>query len=343
MRIGFTIDYAGNPHEVAARVGDMEKAGLDVVWAAEAYGFDSVSILGFVAARTETVGIGTAILNVYSRTPGALAQTAAGLDAVSEGRFELGLGASGPQVIEGWHGMPYDKPLTRTSEIIELVRRMLAREVIEHDDDVFTLPLPKDQGKGLGKPLKMLTHPVRDSVPIHVASLGPQNVEMTAASADGWMPIFFWPERAGEVWGEPLAAGRADRDESLGQLDTIVNVALGVAEGEQRRQLLDRLRPHYALYVGGMGSRDKNFYNDLAVRYGFEEEATRVQDLYLDGNKDEAAAAIPEELIEQTNLVGSESFIKERIAAYRDADVTTLNIQPMGDPVALTEKLRGWL
>lgn len=343
MRLGYTIDYSGNPHEVATRVGEMEQAGLDVVWAAEAYGFDSVSILGFVAARTERVAVGSAILNVYSRTPGALAQTAAGLDAVSEGRFELGLGASGPQVIEGWHGMPYDRPLTRTEEVIDLVRRMVARDVVEHDGEVFTLPLPDDEGLGLGKPLKMLTHPVRDRLPIHVAALGPMNVEMTARVADGWMPIFYWPERARDVWGESLDAGTAARDRSLGQLDTIVNVAFGVAEGEQRRQLLDRLRPHYALYVGGMGSREKNFYNDLAVRYGFTEEAATVQDLYLTGRKDEAAAAIPERLVEQTNLIGSEGFVRERLDAYREAGVTTLNITPMGDPVTLTGTLRQWL
>ncbi len=343
MRIGFTIDYAGNPVEVADQVQGMEAAGLDVVWAAEAYGFDSVSLLGYVAARTERVGIGTAILNVYSRTPGALAQTAAGLDAVSGGRFELGLGASGPQVIEGWHGLPYEKPMTRTREVIELVRRMLAREVVAFDGETVTLPLPEDEGLGLGKPLKMLTHPVRDRVPIHVASLGENNVEMTAAHADGWMPIFYWPEKVADVWGESLAAGRARRADDLGELDVIVPVAVAVAEGEQRRRLLDALRPQYALYVGGMGSREKNFYNDLATRYGFGAEAADVQDLYLAGRKDEAAAAVPEALIEHTNLVGSEGFVRERLAALEESGASTLTITPMGDPVALTATLRDWL
>jgi F420-dependent oxidoreductase-like protein len=343
MRIGFGIDYRGNPHEVADQVGELEAAGLDVVWAAEAYGFDSVSILGYVAARTERVSIGTSILNVYSRTPGALAQTAAGLDAVSQGRFELGLGASGPQVIEGWHGLPYTRPITRTREVVELVRRMLAREVIEFEGETVTLPLPPEEGTGLGKPLKMLTHPVRDRVPIHVASLGPRNVEMTAEVADGWMPIFFWPERVGDVWGESLAAGTERRDPSLGPLDTIVSVAVGLAEGEQRTAMLDTLRPTYALYVGGMGSRDRNFYNDLATRYGFADEAATIQDLYLDGRKDAAAAAVPERLLEQTNLVGSEGFIRERLEAHREAGVTTINIQPLGDPVRLTETLRAWV
>ena len=343
MRIGYTIDYRGDPAATADHVVELEAAGIEIVWAAEAYGFDSVSILGYVAGRTDTVGIGTAILNVYSRTPGALAQTAAGLDAVSGGRFELGLGASGPQVIEGWHGLPYHKPLTRTREVIDVVRRMIAREVIEHDGDTITLPLPEDRGTGLGKPLKMLTRPVRDRIPMHVASIGPKNVEMTAEVADGWMPIFFWPEQHGEVWGESLEAGYARRDESLGRLDTIVNVAFAVAEGDQRRAMLDQLRETYALYVGGMGSREKNFYNDLAVRYGFADEAATIQDLYLSGRKDEAAEAVPEALIEQTNLIGSEGFVKDRLDAYREAGVTTLNVTPMGDPVRLIGTLREWV
>lgn len=343
MRIGFTIDYSGNPHEVADTVRSMEDAGLDVVWAAEAYGFDAVSILGYVAARTERVAIGSAILNVFSRTPALLAQVAAGLDAVSQGRFELGLGASGPQVIEGWHGLPYHKPLTRTAEVVDLVRRMLAREVIEHDGEVFTLPLPEDQGIGAGKPLKMLTHPIRPRVPIHVAALGPQNVAMTAEVADGWMPIFYWPEKADDIWGEPLREGTEKRADELDPLDTIVSVAFGIAEGEQRQQLLEQSRPMYALYIGGMGSRENNFYNDLAVRYGFEQEAARIQDLYLDGKKDEAAQHVPDRLIEQTNLIGSPEFVKERLAAYRESGVTTINITPMGDPAELVSALRGWL
>ena len=343
MRIGYTIDYRGDPVSTADHVAELEAAGLDIVWAAEAYGFDSVSILGYLAGRTDSIGIGTSILNVYSRTPGALAQTAAGLDAVSGGRFELGLGASGPQVIEGWHGLPYAKPLTRTREVIEVVRRMLAREVIEYEGDTVTLPLPEGQGTGLGKPLKMLTHPVRDRVPMHVASIGPKNVEMTAEIADGWIPIFFHPDKFRDTWCESLRAGLGARDEALGELDTIVSVAFGVAEGDHRAALLDQLRSTYALYVGGMGARERNFYNDLAVRYGFVEEAATIQDLYLSGRKDEAAAAVPESLIERTNLIGSEGFVRERLAAFAEAGVTTLNVTPMGDPVRLIGALRGWV
>ncbi len=342
MRIGLPLQYGGDVRAAADQVRDLEAAGLDVVWVAEAYGFDGVSLLGYLAATTERVGLGSAILNVYSRTPALLAQVAAGLDMVSSGRFELGLGASGPQVIEGWHGVAYKQPVTRTRETVALVRRMLARDEIIHDGKVFTLPLPPEQGTGLGKPLKMLAHPVRPRVPIHVAALGENNVAMTAEVADGWLPIFYLPERAHEVWGEPLAAGRAKRDDGLGQLDIIAGGALAIAEGEQRRQLLDGLRHIYALYIGGMGAKGRNFYNDLAVRYGYGDVAATVQDLYLDKRKDEAAALVPDELLELTNLVGSPGFIQERIAAYRETGVTTLNVTPLGDAPALIGQVKAW-
>ncbi|HEY4630572.1 MAG TPA: LLM class flavin-dependent oxidoreductase, partial [Blastococcus sp.] len=205
MKLSTQLMYSGNPREAADQVTALERSGLDTVWVAEAYGFDSPTLMGYLAARTETVEIGSAILNVYSRTPGALAQTAAGLDNVSGGRAILGLGASGPQVIEGWHGVPYDKPLSRTREIVDLVRRGLRRETLVHEG-IFTLPLPDGQGTGLGKPLKLLTRPERSSIPIWIASLGPKNVEATAEYADGWLPILFVPEKAGDVWGDALAA-----------------------------------------------------------------------------------------------------------------------------------------
>jgi F420-dependent oxidoreductase-like protein len=341
VRIGHPLPYAGDVQAATQQVVDMERAGLDVVFVAEAYGFDAVSVLGYLAARTERVALGSAILNVYSRTPALLAQVAAGLDAVSGGRFELGLGASGPQVIEGWHGLPYDKPLTRTRETIELVRRMVAREEIEHAGKVFTLPLPPEQGTGLGKPLKMLARPVRPRIPIHVAALGEKNVAMTAEVADGWLPIFYLPERADEVWGEPLRAGAAKRSDDLGALDVIAGGALAVAEGEQRRQLLDMIRPMYALYIGGMGAKGRNFYNDLATRYGYGDVAGELQDRYLAGEKDAAAALVPDELLELTNLVGSEGFIRDRIDAFREAGVTTLNVTPIGDAPKLVELVKG--
>jgi F420-dependent oxidoreductase-like protein len=343
VRIGHPLPYAGDVQAATQQVVDMERAGLDVVFVAEAYGFDAVSVLGYLAAKTERIALASAILNVYSRTPALLAQVAAGLDAVSGGRFELGLGASGPQVIEGWHGMPYAKPLTRTRETIELVRRMIAREEIEHEGKVFTLPLPADQGTGLGKPLKMLARPVRPTLPIHVAALGEKNVAMTAEVADGWLPIFYLPERADEVWGEALRAGAAKRSDELGPLDVIAGGALAIAEGEQRRQLLDMIRPMFALYIGGMGAKGRNFYNDLATRYGYGDVAEELQDRYLAGDKEGAAALVPEELLELTNLVGSEGFIRERIEAFREAGVTTLNVTPLGEAAPLIEKLKGWV
>jgi F420-dependent oxidoreductase-like protein len=342
MRIGFPLQYAGDVRTAVDQAATLEKAGLDIVWIPEVYGFDAVSLLGYLAANTQTLGLGSAILNVYSRTPGLLAQVAAGLDTVSGGRFELGLGASGPQVIEGWHGMPYRAPLARTREVVELVRRMLAREVIEHEGKVFTLPLPPDQGTGLGKPLKMLAHPVRPRVPIHVAALGEKNVAMTAEIADGWMPIFYLPERAQEIWGEPLREGTAKRAPDLGPLDVIAGGVLAITDGEQRREILDGLRHYYALYIGGMGAKGRNFYNDLVTRYGYGDVAETIQDLYLDKRKDEAAALVPDELLELTNLVGPEGFVKERIAAFREAGVTTLNVMPFGDAPTLVEQVKSW-
>ncbi|HVA44714.1 MAG TPA: LLM class F420-dependent oxidoreductase, partial [Acidimicrobiales bacterium] len=318
---------------------ELEKVGLDMVWVAEAYGFDAATLMGYLAAKTERIQIASGILPIYSRTPALLAQTAAGLDYVSGGRAVLGLGASGPQVIEGWHGVAYDKPLARTREIIEICRRVWRREVLTNDG-IYQLPLPG--GTGLGKPLKLITHPIRAQIPIYVAALGPKNVEMTAELADGWLPIMFIPEKAKSVWGESLAKGGANRSADLGPLQISAGGMLAVGDGLEK--LRDAGRPMMALYVGGMGAKGKNFYNDLARRYGYEAEAERIQDLYLDGKRDEAAAAVPEEFLEKTSLVGPEGFVKERIAAMAEAGVTELSITPVDpDPVKLVEKVKGWV
>ena len=334
--------YSGNPREAADQVVSWERAGLDTVWVAEAYGFDSPTLMGYLAARTETIEIGSAILNIYSRTPGALAQTAAGLDNVSGGRALLGLGASGPQVIEGWHGVAYDKPLGRTREIVEIVRAMIRRETIDHHGKIFDIPLPKDQGLGLGKPLKMLTRPERPAIPIYIAALGEKNVAGTAEYADGWLPFLYAPEKAASVWGEPLAAGKAKRPDDLGPLEVCAGGM--VAVGEDVKGLLDFARPMFALYIGGMGAKGKNFYNELACRYGYEEEAAKIQELYLGGNKRDAEALVPLELLEMCNLVGPESYVKERIAAFRESGVTNLQIMPVGDdPAALVSQMKEWV
>src|SRR3954470_3602030 len=332
--------YSGNPREAADQVRALEQAGLDTVWVPEAYGFDSPTLMGYLAAKTERLEIGSAILNVYSRTPGALLQTAAGLDNVSQGRAIIGLGASGPQVIEGFHGVPYDRPLARTREVVELIRHGLRRETLVHDG-IFTLPLPAGHGTGLGKPLKLLTKPERPSIPLYVAALGPKNVEAVAEYADGWLPFLFVPEKAGEVWGEPLAAGAARRQEGLGPLEICAGGMVAIGEGADTKALLDLARPMVALYVGGMGARGKNFYNDLMVHYGYEKEAREIQDLYLGGNKRDAEALVPADLLELGNLVGPASYVKERIAAFAESGVTNLQVLPVSDdPAATMRQLR---
>ncbi len=345
MQLSYSLMYDGNPREAADQVADLERAGIDVVWVAEAYGFDSPTLMGYLAAKTEHVQIGSAILNVYSRTPGTLLQTAAGLDNVSGGRAVLGLGASGPQVIEGWHGVPYSKPLARTAEIIDLVRRGLRREVLT-SEGTFRLPLTREDGAvtGLGKPLKLLTRPERDSIPIWIAALGPTSVEQAAAIADGWIPHLFHPERSHLVWGDSLAAGAERRDPSLGPLQITAGGMVAIGEGPETKALLDFARPIFALYVGGMGAKGKNFYNDVARAYGYEQEAEEIQDLYLAGHKKEAEAKVPTEWLEAANLVGPASYVKERIAAFREAGVTHLTVMPASDdPAATVRQVKQWV
>lgn len=336
MKLSTALMYAGNPRESANQVAAWEKAGLDMVWVAEAYGFDSPTLMGYLAAKTETVEIAAGILNVFSRTPGALLQTAAGLDNVSGGRAVIGLGASGPQVIEGFHGMPYERPLGRTREVVQILRAGLRRETLVHEGRNFTLPLPADQGLGLGKPLKLLTKPERADVPIWIAALGDKNVEMTAEIADGWLPHLFHPDKAAGVWGDALARGAAKRSADLGPLEISANAMVAIGEGPETKALLDLARPLYALYVGGMGARGKNFYNDLACQYGYEKEAQEIQDLYLGGNKRDAEAKVPLEWLEAGNLVGPRSYVEERIAAFREAGVTNLSIVPATEDPAAT-------
>jgi F420-dependent oxidoreductase-like protein len=345
MKLSMPLMYAGNPRDAADQVSELEKAGLDTVWVAEAYGFDSPTLMGYLAAKTETIEIGSAILNIYSRTPGALLQTAAGLDNVSGGRAILGLGASGPQVIEGFHGVPYSKPLARTAEIIDIVRRGLKREPLTADG-VFHLPLSKEDGAvtGLGKSLKLLTRPERDTIPIYIAALGPKSVEQAAEIADGWIPHLFHPEKAHLVWGEALADGAAKRSADLAPLEINANAMVAIGEGPETKALLDFARPIFALYVGGMGAKGKNFYNDVAVAYGYEKEAAEIQDLYLSGKKKEAEALVPTEWLEAANLVGPASYVKERLAAFKEAGVTNMGLTPAtDDPAATIAQVKEWV
>ncbi|UOZ06163.1 MULTISPECIES: LLM class F420-dependent oxidoreductase [unclassified Amycolatopsis] len=327
MKIGTAVSYSGGFADSVADVVELEKAGLDIVFVPEAYSFDAVSQLGYLAAKTERVQLASGIFQIYTRTPTLTAMTAAGLDFVSDGRFVLGLGASGPQVIEGFHGVKYDAPLGRTREIVEVCRQVWRRERVVHEGKHYTIPLPPEQGSGLGKPLKLINHPVRERIPVLLASIGPKNVALTAEIAEGWQPIFFHPEKAADVWGASLAEGQAKRDPALGELDTYVTVALAI--GDDVEALLDHVRPVVALYVGGMGARGKNFYNDLACRYGYEAEAKLIQDLYLDGKKAEAAAAVPLELLRAISLVGPAGYVKERLAAFAEAGATTVIVNPL--------------
>ncbi len=340
MRIATMLPGNGLPPtpepiaEAARRVVEMERAGLDVVLVAEAYSIDAISRVGYLAAVTDRVTIGTGIINVYSRTATAIGQTAAGCDYVSGGRFLLGVGTSGPQVIEGFHGVPYEKPRSRTLDVIEVVRKVVRREPVVHDGPTVTIPLPPDRGTGLGKPLKLIDHPVRPAVPIWWAAMLDRAVASAAEVADGWMPLMFVPEAANDVWGHALSAGLARRGSDLAPLDIVAGGK--VAIGEDVDRVLDEARPALALYVGGMGARGKNFYNDIVTRAGYADAARRIQDLYLDGHKDEAAAAVPRELLERMHLVGSRAHVAERVAAFREAGVTTLFVEPAGPEPART-------
>ncbi|GFG98696.1 LLM class F420-dependent oxidoreductase [Mycobacterium timonense] len=337
MRIGLSVNYAGGFKDVAAEVADLERAGLDIVFVPEAYSFDAVSALGYLAASTQRVELASGILQLYTRTPTLTAMTAAGLDYVSDGRFTLGLGASGPQVIEGFHGVPYDAPIGRTREVIDICRQVWRRETVRHEGKHYTIPLPPERGTGLGKPLKLINQPVRERIPILVAALGPKNVELAAEVAEGWQPIFYLPEKAQDVWGESLAAGRAQRDPALGELDIYAGPVLAI--GENVEPLREFVKPHLALYIGGMGAKGKNFYHTLATKYGYGPQADRIQELYLSGDKDGAAKVVPDDLVRDVNLIGTREFVKERLAAYREAGVTTLNVAPIASTTAERIKL----
>jgi F420-dependent oxidoreductase-like protein len=337
MRIGLSINYAGGFAQTAAEVADLERAGLDIVFVPEAYSFDAVSALGFLAARTSTVELASGVLQLYTRTPTLTAMTAAGLDYVSGGRFVLGLGASGPQVIEGFHGVPYDAPLGRTRETVQICRAVWRRERLEYDGRYYTIPLPADRGTGLGKPLKLINHPVRERIPVLLAALGPKNVALAAEIAEGWQPIFYHPEKAASVWGDALARGLAERDPQLGKLQIFAGPALAI--GEDVEPLLGMVKPMLALYIGGMGAKGKNFYHQLATSYGYGAQADRIQELYLADRKDDAAKAVPDELVRAISLIGPEGYVKERIAAFAESGVTTLNVMPLAADTAGRVKL----
>ncbi|MDM4141647.1 MULTISPECIES: LLM class F420-dependent oxidoreductase [Mycobacterium] len=327
MRIGIALNYSGGFHEAVDRVVELEKSGIEVAVVAEAYAFDAISQLGYLAAKTDTVELASGVLPIYIRTPSLLAMTAAGLDYVSDGRFRLGIGTSGPQVIEGFHGVPFDAPIGRTREIVEICRKVWRRERVRYDGKHYQLPLPADRGTGLGKALQLINHPVRERIPVSIAALGPKNVELTAEIAEGWQPVFYLPDKAGSIWGEALAAGTAKRDPALGPLDVMVHASLAIGENLDER--LAWVKPQLGLYIGGMGAKGRNFYHNLATRYGFGEVADRIQELYLSGRKQEAIDAVPDELVRGMSLIGPPGYVAERMAAFAESGVTTLLVNPL--------------
>jgi F420-dependent oxidoreductase-like protein len=314
MRLGLNLGYqtpGTNPAELVPLVQRAEELGFDSVWAAESWGTDAVTVLAWMAACTSRIKVGSAIMQIPGRTPANTAMTAATLDLMSGGRFLLGLGTSGPQVVEGWHGQPWGKPLVKTREYVEIVRAALRRELVEHDGEHYRIPYHGPGESGLGKPLKLMLRPLRAEIPIYLAAIGPKNVALAFEIADGWLPIFVVPERFREAYGTP--------PESF-EIAATVNVLVG----DDVEALRNALKPHVALYVGGMGAKGKNFYNALVSRYGWEAEATRIQELYLAGRQREAIAAVPDELVDAVSLVGPKERIRERLEAWRETSVTTL-------------------
>ncbi len=322
MRLGFTIGYAPpgtNPTELIALAQEAERLGYDSAWAAEAWGTDAVTVLSWLAATTSTLKVGAGIMQIPARTPAMTAMTAATLDLMSGGRFLLGLGTSGPQVAEGWHGAAFGKPVERTREYVEIVRAAIRRELVEHRGTHYEIPYAGEDATGLGKPLKLMMRPLRDDIPIYLAAIGPRNVALAAEIADGWLPVWVSPERLRDVHGEALAAARPGFD--------VAAFGVPVALTDDVQAARDFVKPHLALYVGGMGAKGRNFYNTLVSRYGYEAEARAIQDLYLGGKKMEAIAAVPDALVDEVALVGPKERIAERLDAWRESGVTTLLVQ----------------
>src|SRR5215510_4288044 len=323
MRLGLNFGYWGSgPSDNIALAREAERLGYHSLWTAEAYGSDAVTPLVWLAAHTEKINVGTAIMQMPARTPAMTAMTATTIDLLTNGRFMLGIGASGPQVVEGWHGVVYGKLLTRTREYVEIIRTILKRDrPLEHHGEYYDIPVRG--GTGLGKPLKLIVHPLRQSIPIYIAAIGPKNVALTAELADGWLPVFFSPYRIA-LFRQSLEEGFAKRTDGKTLADFAIAPTVSVVVGDDVAACRMKVKPNLALYIGGMGARGKNFYNDLVCRYGYEEAAKKIQDLYLAGKKEEAIAAVPDELVDEIALCGPPQRIKERLAAWREAGVTTL-------------------
>ncbi|MFI7388018.1 LLM class F420-dependent oxidoreductase [Streptomyces sp. NPDC049813] len=328
MKLGINLGYwgAGMDADNLAVAKEADRLGYAVCWAAEAYGSDAATVLAYVAAQTERIDVGSAIFQIPARQPTMTAMTASTLDSLSGGRFRLGLGVSGPQVSEGWYGVKFDKPLARTREYVDIVRKAMSRERVSYEGAHWTLPLPD----GPGKPLKLTLHPQREHIPLYIAAIGPKNLEQTGEIADGALLIFPAAEHLEETAIAPLRAGREKAGKTMEGFDVCPTVPLALGADKDVAALADFFRPYTALYVGGMGSAKQNFYNQLARRMGYEKEAAEIQEKYLAGDKEGAAAAVPHQLIDSTTLLGSVDRIADRMRAYAAAGVTTLTINPAG-------------
>jgi F420-dependent oxidoreductase-like protein len=327
MRLGLMVGYSGSKIELPMdMIQEADRLGYYAVWSAEAYGSDAVTPLAWIGACTQQIKLGTAIMQMPARTPAAAAMTAMTLDQLSNGRFLLGLGLSGPQVVEGWHGVAYGKPLGKTREYVEIVRKILLREEpLVHHGEHYQIPYGGADATGLGKPLKSILHG-RADLPIYLAAIGPKNVTLTAEIADGWLPIFFSPEHYEVAYGDQIREGfaKAGNGKSLDTFDIAPMVTVVIDDDLDVAR--NQIRPMLALYIGGMGAKGKNFYNDLAVRYGFEAAAAEIQDLYLAGKKGEAMMAVPDDLVDAVALVGPKARIRERLELWKASPITTLNV-----------------
>ena len=327
MRLGLMVGYSGARIELPMDlILEADRLGYHAVWTSEAYGSDCVSPLAWIGALTEQIRLGTAIMQMPARSPAMTAMTAITLDQLSGGRALLGLGLSGPQVVEGWHGRPYGKPLAKTREYVAIMRQILAREApLAHEGEHYQIPYQGDDATGLGKPLKSIVHG-RADMPIYLASIGPKNVALTAEIADGWLPIFFAPAAYDDCYRDALQAGFAKAGPGKSPSDFDIAASVTVVIEEDLEAAYNQIKPALALYIGGMGAKGKNFYYDLACRYGFPEAADRIQELYLGGRKGEAMMAVPDALVDAVALVGSKDRIRDRIQLWRDCPVDTLNI-----------------
>ena len=329
MKLAVNVGYwGGGAGTDLTFIEEAERLGYSSVWVAEAWGSDAVTVLSWIAARTTKINVGAGILQMPARTPAMTAMTAVTLNELSSGRFLLGLGLSGPQVVEGWHGVAYGKPLGKTREYVSIVRTAVARkEPLVHHGSHYEIPYAGDDATGLGKPLKLMTHPSHP-VPIYLAAIGPKNVSLTAEIADGWLPIFYSPQQSNDIYGPLLQDGfaKSGEDNKAERFDTVASLQAIVTDDVDSAR--NQIKPTLALYIGGMGAKGKNFYNDLACRYGYEKEAAEIQDLYLSGKKMEAIHSVPDTLVDELSLIGTKEMIRDRLEEWRESPVTTLALMP---------------